>query len=256
MFPMRSRFVFVAAVAGLLWVSPLTAAQDSRISGQAAATTASASAAALAELPTGQAIVEYQNAAVTVKAQRAPLIDVLREVCTQIGAELDAPPEANEPVVGIFGPGPAREVLTSLLDSSRYELATAGSAEDANAIVRVVVFSKTKDSTEQGNKDPDAPTSTGEPTAQPHVDSMNTGEKASAQEMMELLSEAKSNFVDNEAEAGDPNAEVQKGQAVEIFKALEALLKTAAAVEASNSNSPQSKQPAAPVVPHPVRRRH
>src|SRR5882762_9646756 len=81
MFPMRSPLVFVLAVTGLLWVSPLSRAQDSRIQGQAAAT--AASAVALSEVPTGQAVVMYQNGGLTVEAQSAPLIDILREVCGQ-----------------------------------------------------------------------------------------------------------------------------------------------------------------------------
>jgi len=233
MFPMRSPLVFVLAVTGLLWVSPLSRAQDSRIQGQAAAT--AASAVALSEVPTGQAVVMYQNGGLTVEAQSAPLIDILREVCGQMGAELDAPPEAIEPVVGFFGPGPAREVLASLLKDSEYELATAGSVEDANAIVRVVVFSKTKDSAEQGNKNPGTSNSTAEPITQPRVDSTNTGEKATAQQMLDLLGEAKNNFIDNEAEAEDPSAGVVKAQTGDIFKALEALIKTAAITEGSGA---------------------
>jgi hypothetical protein len=255
MFPIRSRFVFAPlALIGLLWVSPLTGAQNSQIREQAVATTAPGQAEALADVLTGQARVEYQNAGLKIQAQSAPLIDILREVCREIGAELDAP-EAIEPVVGTFGFGPVREVLASLLKDLPYELATAGSAEDANAIVRVVVFSKSKDPNERENKGPGAATSTAEPTTEPHVNSVTTGENANAREMVELLGEAKANFVDNEAEAGDPTAELVKAQTGEIFKALEALIKEAATAEGSNANSPQSKQPAAAAVPHPVRRR-
>jgi hypothetical protein len=254
MFPIRSRFVFAGALIGLLWVSPLTGAQNSQIQEQDVATTVSAQADALADVLTGQARVEYRNSGLTIQAQSAPLIDILREVCRQIGAELDAP-EAIEPVVGTFGFGPVRQVLASLLKDLPYELATSGSAEDANAIVRVVVFSKSKDPAERENKGPGATTSTAEPTTQTHVNSVTTGEKANAQEMVELLGEAKASFVENEAEAGDPTAELVKAQTGEIFKALEALIKEGATAEASNANSAQSKQPAATAVSHPVRRR-
>jgi hypothetical protein len=242
MFLMRSQFALVLIVAGLLWIPELSGAQDSPVQGQVAAATASGSPAALAELPRGEAVVIYENAALTIAAQSAPLIDVLRQVCSQLGAKLDAPSEANEPVVGIFGPGPARDVLASLLEGSQYELGTAGSVENSQALVRVVVFAKSKNSDRKEAKNPGAVNATAEPVTQPQPDSTRSGEKASTQEMVELLSEAKANFVDNEAGPEDPSTGVVKGQAGDMFKALEAIIKTAAAAEA-NSTTPSTTLP-------------
>jgi hypothetical protein len=183
-------------------------------------------------------VVIYENAALTIATQSAPLINVLRQVCSELGAELDAPSEATVPTAGFFGPGPAREVLASLLDGSQYELGTAGSLENAQALMRVVVFSKTQNSDGQESKNPDAPNATAEPVTQPQLGSTVTGEKASAQQMLELLNDAKTNFVDNEADPEDPTAGVVKGQAGDIFKALDALIKTAAAAEGNGSSPP------------------
>ena len=244
MFLMRSQFALVLAVAGLLWIPELSGAQDSQAQGHVTAATASDSSAALAEVPRGEAVVIYENAALTIAAQSVPLIDVLREVCKQLGAELDAPFEANEPVVGIFGPGPAREVIASLLESSQYELGTAGSVENAQALVRIVVFARSKSSDRQKTKNPVPVNATSEPITQPQPDSTRSGEKASAQEMLELLSEARPNFVDNEADPEDPSTGVVKGQAGDIFKALEAIIKTAAAAE-GNSTTPSTTLPIA-----------
>jgi hypothetical protein len=245
MFLMRSQFLFLLVVTGLLWVPSLSGAQDSPSQGQAIATTDPESLATIAEISPGQAVVIYQSAALTIATHGAPLIDVLREACSQLGTELDAPSDANEPVVGFFGPGPAREVLTLLLEGSQYELGTAGSVENAEALVRVVVFAKSKNSDRKDTKNRDALNATAEPVTQAQPDStVGGGEKASAQKMLELLGDAKTNFVDNEADPEDPTAGVVKGQAGDIFKALEALIKTAAAAEGGGTGpsvtSPQT----------------
>jgi hypothetical protein len=242
MFLMRSQFALVLAVAGVLWIPEPSGAQDSQLQRHVTAATASDSSAALAEVPRGEVVVIYEKAALTIAAQSAPVIDVLREVCKQLGAELDAPSEANEPVVGIFGPGPARDVIASLLERSQYELGTAGSVENAQALVRIVVFARSKDSDRQKAKNPVAAKATSEPVTQPQPDSTRSGEKASAQEMLELLSEARTNFVDNEADPEDPSTGIVKGQAGDIFKALEAIIKTAAAAE-GNSTAPSTTLP-------------
>jgi hypothetical protein len=213
-------------------------------------------AALAAAVPEGRVAVKYEDGDLTIQAHTVPLIDVLRAVCVQIGAELDAPLEANETVVAVVGPGPAREVLTSLLNGSPYELGTAGSAEDPNALVRVVVFakSKTKNSAGQESKNSDRLNGTAEPVTQPQIASTSTGEKASTQEMLGLLGEAKSNFVDNEVEEGDPSTGVVKAQMGDIFKALEALIKTGAAAEA-NGTSPSPIVPPAGSLGDPRRHR-
>jgi hypothetical protein len=209
-------------------------------------------------MPRGEAVVTFENAALTIASQGAPLIDVLRQVCSQLGAALDAPSEANQPVVGIFGPGSAREVLASLLEGSQYELGTAASVENAQALVRVVVLSKSKLPDRQGAKNPGAMNATAEPVTQPQLDSTRKGEKASAQEMVELLSEAKVNFVDTESDPEDPTTGIVKAQAGDIFKALEGIIKTAAAAEDSGAGpQPGASQAAvaAPVSPTPRHRR-
>ena len=231
MFLMRSQFVFLLVVTGLLWAPSSSGAQDSPSQGQAIATTDPESLATIAEISPGQAVVIYQNAELTIAAHSAPLIDILREACSQLGAELDAPSTANEPVVGFFGPGPAREVLTLLLEGSQYELGTAGSVGNTQALVRVVVFAKSKNSDRKDTKSLAALNATAKPVTQPQLESTVRPEKAGPQEMLELLNDAKSNFVDNETDPEDPTAGVVKGQAADIVKALEALIKTAAATE-------------------------
>jgi hypothetical protein len=217
----------------------IVCAQEAPAQGQATSLAAADIASALADVPQGQALVSYESGELKIQAHALPLIDVLRSVCIQIGAELDAPSEANEPVLGVFGPGPAREVLTSVLKGFPYELGTSGSVADPNVLVRIVVFrnSKTEDSARQETKTPNPVNATAEPATQPQLDSSSTGEKANVQQMLELLDEAKANFVDNEADPDDPSAGVVKAQTGDIFKALESIVKKAAAAEASGASA-------------------
>jgi uncharacterized membrane protein len=88
----------------------------------------------------------------TIKARGASLVDVLRAVCSRVGAELDASGVRDEAVLGVAGPGTVRDVLAAMLDGSPYDLAMAGSADDPTAVARVVVFPKGKDSTARDAK--------------------------------------------------------------------------------------------------------
>src|SRR5712691_2440647 len=98
MLSMRSQFVFVLAVAGWLLVPVGSWAEDSQVQDQAATTVAPE----LAQIPLGQVVVTYENGEVTVKARNATLGQVLRAICSQIGADLDAESEDREPIVGTF----------------------------------------------------------------------------------------------------------------------------------------------------------
>jgi hypothetical protein len=141
----RSRYLFVVAVAGLLWLPVGSWAQNPQVQGQATATAPAEPPAALTQEPSGQVVVTYQNGDLTIKARNAPLIDVLRAVCSQVGAVLDFPSEADERIVAILGPGPAREVLASLLNGSQFNYVMLGSAADPNRLAQLILSVKPKD---------------------------------------------------------------------------------------------------------------
>jgi hypothetical protein len=123
--------------------------------------------AELHQVAPGKAVITYANGELTIKARGASLVDVLRAVCSRIGAELDASGVRDEAVLGIAGPGTVRDVLASMLDGSPYDFATTSSANDPTTLARVVVFSKGKDSTtreakrlaDQAKSDADSPPS-------------------------------------------------------------------------------------------------
>lgn len=85
--------------------------------------------------------VTYQDGQLTIVAPNSTLGDVLRAVHKLTGAEIDIP-EAKERVATRVGPGPARDVMAELLNGSRFDYVLLGSAEDQNALTRVVLVAK------------------------------------------------------------------------------------------------------------------
>jgi hypothetical protein len=82
----------------------------------------------LAKLPAGPIFSLYQNGELTIEAQNANLSDVLRVVSSQTGALIDIPQCPDERVVGVFGPARVQDVLTSLLNGSRFNYIMQGAA--------------------------------------------------------------------------------------------------------------------------------
>jgi hypothetical protein len=86
--------------------------------------------------------VSYQDGLLTIVAPNSTLGDILRGVRKHTSADIEIPPTASERVVTRLGPGPAREVLSELLNGSRFNYILLGSPQDANALVRVVLVAK------------------------------------------------------------------------------------------------------------------
>jgi hypothetical protein len=86
--------------------------------------------------------VSYQDGLLTIVAPNSTLGDILRGVRKRTSADIEIPPTASERVVTRLGPGPAREVLSELLNGSHFNYILLGSPEDANALVRVVLVAK------------------------------------------------------------------------------------------------------------------
>jgi hypothetical protein len=95
-----------------------------------------------AELPPGPVIVSYQNGQLMIEAMNATLRSVLRAACYQTGTALEIPTDAEERLLGVFGPGAAREVFTSLLNGSRFNYLMQGATDDERRIVRLTLFVK------------------------------------------------------------------------------------------------------------------
>ena len=96
----------------------------------------------LQQMPATPAQVQYANSQLTITARNSTMSDILGQVKKLTGASMDFPSNAAERVVGQFGPGPAREVLASLLDGTNFNYVLLGSAKDPNGVDRVIVTVK------------------------------------------------------------------------------------------------------------------
>jgi hypothetical protein len=158
MLSIYSQRAFLLAVTGLVCFSMMSWGQAPPAKEPATAQLAAqVPAPAVTEVAEGQAIVTYESEQLMIKAQNAPLIEVLRAVCTQIGAELDAQSEPDEPILGAFGPGRAHDVLAAMMGRSHFNLAMAGSPGDPNALVRIVILPNSADSADKTNNGSEAP---------------------------------------------------------------------------------------------------
>jgi len=110
-------------------------------------------------------------------ASNSTLGDILRAVRQQTGASVDVPGNATERVVGQFGPGPARDVLASLLNGSHFNYVLLGSAENPVALDRVILTSRSG-----ANEPPGEPAIASMPQNQPNQAAMVAPQPADTDE--------------------------------------------------------------------------
>lgn len=104
----------------------------------------------LEQLPASAPRVAFQGGQLTIVARNASLGAILREVESKTGATVDMPANPTDRVVGQFGPGPAREVLASLLNGSRFNYVLMGSPQDPTSLDRVVLLKKSPGTDQPG----------------------------------------------------------------------------------------------------------
>jgi len=97
----------------------------------------------LEQMPAVPPQVAYSAGQLTIVAHNSTLGDILRAVHAQTGAELDIPPNASERVVAALGPGPARDVLATLLNGTHFNYVMLGSPANPESVQRVVLTAKT-----------------------------------------------------------------------------------------------------------------
>src|SRR3954447_2433412 len=96
----------------------------------------------LEQMPALPPQVQYSNGQLTIMAENSTLADILRAVRTRIKAEVEIPPNANERVVGHFGPGSAHDVLTALLHGVDFNYVMIGSPAHPDGVDRLILTSK------------------------------------------------------------------------------------------------------------------
>jgi hypothetical protein len=85
--------------------------------------------------------VEFRHGKLSIWADRATLAEVLKEVHRKTGADIPIPAGAEqELVVANMEPGPARDVLASLLNGSRFNFIMIGSDTDPNRLKSVILM--------------------------------------------------------------------------------------------------------------------
>jgi len=96
----------------------------------------------LEQMPASPPQVVYRDDKLTIIAGNSTLGDILREVAHQTGAQIDVPAGASERVVMHLGPGPARQVLSQLLDGSRFNYVLLGSVADPGGVKQIILSVK------------------------------------------------------------------------------------------------------------------
>ena len=95
------------------------------------------------QLPATAPKLSFQDGVLTILAQNSTLGDILRDVHSKTGAQIDVPGGASERVVGQFGPGSPRDVLASLLNGSHFNYVMVGTATDPNSVAQVILTPRT-----------------------------------------------------------------------------------------------------------------
>jgi hypothetical protein len=87
--------------------------------------------------------VTFRNGRLTIVSFNASLGDILRAVSARTGATLELPnSELSETVVVHLGPGPTREVLSELLNGTRFNYVMLASPSDPNVLQRLVLTNR------------------------------------------------------------------------------------------------------------------
>jgi hypothetical protein len=153
MLPHRSKIVFLLLAAFMVTL-PLAASQTSKKKPRKRAVKQEEPAPApqppppppppptLEQMPASAPQVFFRNGQLTIVARNSTLGDILRAVRTQTGASVDVPANATERVVSNLGPGPARDVLASLLNGSHFNYVMLGSPNDPRMVQRIILTSK------------------------------------------------------------------------------------------------------------------
>jgi hypothetical protein len=91
------------------------------------------------ELPPVAPTVTYRGGLLTIVASNSTLSDILTAVHQATGASVDAPAGTTDRVVTHLGPGQPRDVLTALLNGSRFDYILLSPAADPGGVRRLIL---------------------------------------------------------------------------------------------------------------------
>ncbi len=111
-------------------------------------------------------VVTFQSGLLTIRANKANLSEVLFAIHQRTGAEIAIPAGAEqERVMGNIGPASAPEVLSRLLNGSKFNFLIVSAANDPSTIDRVILSAR-----------PDGPAPAYRPQPQPQMQADNEAE--------------------------------------------------------------------------------
>jgi hypothetical protein len=137
------------------------------------------------QMPSNPPVVTYVNGKLSIVAKNSTLSDILRVVGEKTGALIDMPEGAEERVVSQLGPGPAREVIASLLNGSHFNYVMIGNQTDASSVAHVILTAKSDNKTAPAG----APSNGNAPTVagfRPYVQPRTALQRAVMQPYQEL----------------------------------------------------------------------
>lgn len=226
-------FLFSSIALTLILLSATVRAQTA----QAPDPTAGMAPAAKAQAPSAQVDVTYVNSQLTITADGAPLIEVLRAACKKIGAQLDAHAQPRDPVSATLGPGFAKDVLETLLSDAHVNYVLGAKADDPNAIANVTISPQAEDTSARSQATHEQ---TGEmqdnSTAAPPV-------KSGASQLLELFDSAKGELANGASldfQSGGDGVGSGSGEGhldvATIMKQIEAQAKATESASSSSQN--------------------
>lgn len=90
-------------------------------------------------MPPAPAEVTYENGLLSVDSRNARLTDILTGIRAKTGIQFEGLPTGQDRVAGKFGPAPADEVLTSLLQGLHYDYVIIGMPENPSTVQKVIL---------------------------------------------------------------------------------------------------------------------
>lgn len=94
------------------------------------------------------AIVTWDSQGLRVVAANSSLTQILKAIATQTGAVLEGTSK-DERIFGVYGPGPARDVISQLLDGSEYNVLLVGELKQG-APRQIILTARTAASPQPG----------------------------------------------------------------------------------------------------------
>src|SRR5579862_3204457 len=91
------------------------------------------------QMPPGAPKVSYQDGLLSVESVNSRLTDILNAIHNRTGIQFEGLLPGQDRVAGKFGPAPADEVLTTLLQGSRYDYVIMSGPDKPGLVERVIL---------------------------------------------------------------------------------------------------------------------